>query len=226
MKHGLLVVAITLIFSNGYAQNNNVEEIKTEKQILRKAKSFGDPNVTIKSLYALMVLEGENSTYKDTLAYTYFSARNYGPCFMVTTEVLKRDPNHVEMLEMNAISLESLGALQKAEEVYSKLLTFSNNNYHAYTIANLNYRMKKYDEAYAAIKKAESLNDEGKFKVTFSINQNHTQQVELLAAIPYLKGLIELDLKNQSAAKASFEKAIKIQPDFVLAKDNLEALSK
>ncbi len=226
MKNRLIIVVATLVFSINYAQSSKIEEINMEKEILKKAKLFGDQAVAIKSLYALIVLEGENSTYKDSLAYSYFTARNYGPCFMVTSEILKRDPNHVEMLEMNAISLESLGALEKAAEVYSKLLVKSNNNYHAYTIASLNYRMKKYDEAYTAIKNTESLNDEGNFKVTFSINQSHTQQVELLAAIQYLKGIIEMELKSNDAAKLSFENAIKIQPDFVLAKDNLEIVSK
>ena len=60
----------------------------------------------------------------------------------------------------------------------------------------------------------------------FSINQNHTQQVELLAAIPYLKGVIEIDLDKETEAKASFQKALKIQPDFVLAQENFDALNK
>lgn len=226
MKY-ILVAFITVIsFSNSFAQSFKSDEIKLQRDILDKAKKFGDASVATKSIFALIILEGENSTYKDSLAYSYFSARNYGPCFMVTSEVLERDPNHQEMLEMNAISLESLGALDKSVEVYTKLLTKTNNNFHAYTIASLEYRMKKYDEAYTAIKKAESLNDDGNFKVTFSINQSHTQQVELLAAIAYLKGLIEIELKNNDAAKVSLAKALTIQSDFVLAKDNLESISK
>ena len=60
--------------------------------------------------------------------------------------------------------------------------------------------------------------------ITFSINQNHTLQVELLAAIYYLKGLDAIELNQKPVAKASFEEAIKIQPDFTLAKDNLDKL--
>ena len=71
----------------------------------------------------------------------------------------------------------------------------------------------------------ETLNDPGKIKVTFSINQSHTQQIELLAAIPYLKGLIEEELKKNPEAKLSFEKALTIQPEFVLAKEKLDKLN-
>lgn len=88
----------------------------------------------------------------------------------------------------------------------------------------MQYSTKKYDESLKTLQKVEKLNDSGKFKVTFSINQNHTQQVELLAAIYYLKGLDAIELNQKPVAKVSFEKAIKIQPDFILAKDNLDKL--
>ena len=41
------------------------------------------------------------------------------------------------------------------------------------------------------------------------------QQIELIAAIPYLKGLIEEELKKNDEAKLSYQKALKIQPEFV-----------
>lgn len=226
MKNSFVVFIAVLCLNLAQAQTNNTEAINLEKEILEFSRQVGDPTVAVASLYKLIALEGDNSTYKDTLAYFYFSGRKYGPTFMMTTEVLKRDPNHMEMLEMNAIALESLGALEKAAEAYTALLGKTNNNYHGYTLANVYYKMKKYDEAYTAIKKTETLNDEGKYRVTFAINQNHTQQVELLAAIPYLKGLIEVQLKNNQGAKASFAQAMKVQPDFVLAKENLEAVEK
>lgn len=226
MKNNLLVIIALMFFYVGTSQNYKSEAISTEKSVLESARKIGDPAVAVNSLFKLIALEGANSTYKDTLAYVYFTGRKYAPTYMMTTEVLERDPDHLEMLEMNAISLDALGAFEKAAEVYAKLLKKSESNFYGYTLANIYFKMKKYEEAYTVIKKAETFNDEGKYKVTFSINQNHTQQVELIAAIPYLKGLIEIELKNNEGAKLSFSKAAKIQPDFVLAKENLEALEK
>ncbi len=226
MRNSMIAVATLITFTVSYAQNKNTEEIKIEKEVLNHAKMNGDAMVTTTSLYRLIALEGENSTYKDSLAYVYFSARKYAPCFMVATDVLKRDPKHIEMLEMKAVSLESLGALDKALETNEQLFKLTNNNYNGYTVAKLQYSLKKFDEAFATIQKTEKLNDTGDFKVTFNINQQHTQQVELLASISYLKGLIANELDKKDVAKESFEKALKIQPDFVLAKDNLEDLQK
>lgn len=204
------------------AQSSNEEAIALEKKIIAKAKQIGDPSIAAFSMYKLIALEGENSTYKDSLTYMYYSAGKYGSCFMMANEVLKRDPKNKDILELKGSSLESLGALDKAMEVYAELFAITNNNYHGYNLSKLQLSMNKFEDAYATIKKVEGLNDSGKVFVTFSINQTHTQQIELLAAIPYLKGLIEEELKKNDEAKVSYQKALKIQPEFVLAKEKLD----
>ena len=225
MRSGIILVLIFTIF-NMNAQSNKAEAIAMEKKIIKMAKNIGDPNVATLSMYKLIALEGEKSTYKDSLAYVYFTSRRYAPSFMMASEVLKRNPGHKEMLEIKAVSLESLGAYTKAAESYKELFVKTNNNFHGYNLAKLLYSTKKYEESYLTLKKIEKLNDSGKYKVTFSINKNHNQQVELLAAIYYLKGLSAKELNKIPEAKASFEKAYKIQPDFILAKDQLDDLNK
>lgn len=225
MKKLYSLIFVSLIGFSVLAQSGNAETIKIEKEIISNAKAMGDASVATYSMYKLISLEGENSTYKDSLAFIYFSSRKYGSCFLMSNEVLKRDPKNEPILEIKAISLESLGAIDKSLEAYAELFVLSNNNYHGYTLAKLQLTMKKYTEAYATIKKVEGLNDSGNHQVTFNINQNHTQQIELLAAIPYLKGLIEQELEKPSDAKLSYNKALKIQPDFVLAKEKLDLLN-
>ncbi|MEN8125115.1 MAG: hypothetical protein ABFR32_08285 [Bacteroidota bacterium] len=224
MKYSLIIISL-LVLNFGFAQNNNLDEIALEKQILKHSKSNGDPLVTTNSLYRLIALEGEKSTYKDSLAYLYFSSRKYAPCYMLATDVLKRYPKNVNMLEMQAISLESLGAIDKAVGSYKELFAITNNNYHGYSLAKLQYSIKEFDQAFTTIQKVEKLNDSGNYRVTYAINKTHTQQIELIAAIQYLKGLIAVELKKDDIAIISFQNAIKIQPEFVLAKENLESLN-
>ena len=207
------------------AQSNVGAEVEVERKIAELAKRVGDPGVVTSAYYRIVALEGDNSTYKDSLAYLYFSSRQFAPSFMMADEVLKRDPNHREMLEIKAVSLESFGAIDKSAEEYAKLYALSKNNFHGYNLAKLEFSLKQYDKAYATIKEVEGLNDSGQYKISFAINQNHSQQVELMAAIQYLKGLTEEELDKKEEAKASYEKSIKIQPDFVLAKEKLEALN-
>lgn len=225
MKLNLLCLVLLLSVTFGFSQTaNETASILMEKQILKKSRDIGDPEVSISSIYRLIALEGEQSKYKDTLAYMYFSTRKYAPCYMITTEVLQRDPKNLEMLEIRAISLESLGAFDKAAEDYSNLFDITKNNFHGYNLAKLQFSLKKNEEALVTIEKTEKLNDAGKYTVSYAVNKRHTQEVELLAAISYLKGLITIELGKKEEAKASFEKAITIQSDFTLAKEALESL--
>jgi len=212
-----------LITASVFGQVNN-EAVAFEKKVLEKAKQYNDISVVKSSMMRLVLLEGENSTYKDSLAFIYFQERAYPSSFIASQEVLKRDPNNVKMLEVQAFSLESIGAYDKAVESFKKLFARTNNNYYGFSQANLQYVLKDYSGAYATLLQVEKLNDTGNYTVSYAINQTHKQEIELIAAIQYLKGLCAVQLKNNPVAKASFEKALTTQPDFVLAKESLENL--
>ena len=225
MKKIYTVLLSSIIGVSVFAQGTKEETIAVEKEIIANAKRIGDPGIAAYSMYKIIALEGANSTYKDSLTYMYYSAGKYGSCFMMANEVLKRDPKNATILELKGSSLESLGAVDKAMEVYDELFKMTNNNYHGYNLAKLQLSMNKFEEAYTTIKKVEGLNDSGKIKVSFSINQTHSQQIELLAAIPYLKGVVEQELNKNAEANISYQKALKIEPKFVLAKENLDKLN-
>lgn len=214
---------VCLITASVFGQVNN-EAVAFEKKVLEKAKQYSDISVVKSSMMRLVLLEGENSTYKDSLAFIYFQERAYPSSFIASQEVLKRDPNNVKMMEVQAFSLESIGAYDKAVEAFKKLFAKTNNNYYGFSQANLQYILKDYSGAYATLLQVEKLNDTGNYTVSYAINQTHKQEIELIAAIQYLKGLCAVQLKNNSVAKASFEKALTTQPDFVLAKESLENL--
>ncbi len=222
MKKYYITLSALLACISFYAQEH--KDTSLDKMIMKQALAYGDNTIATNSLYTIIAKEGANSTYKDSLAYVYFNSRKYTSCFMVCTDVLSRDSNKLEILEMQAISLESIGAIDKAAQSYAKLTAKSNNNFHAYKLANLYFSTKKNKEALMAVKKAESLKDSGKIKVTYAINKNHNQQVDLKAAIANLKGLIQFAMKDNTSAKASFENAIALQSDFVFAKENLQSI--
>lgn len=222
-----MYVFVALLSFTALAQTSSVE---IEKNKLTQALNYGDKEAATNAMYNIIAIEGPQSTYKDSLAYMYFNRRSYLSCYLVAQDVLQMRPNSAEILEMSAFALESLGAGEKAIEEYQKLLTSSNSNYHAYKIAEMQYELQKYDDALVSIQKAGSLADKGQHYITYQINQNYNQQAELKAAIPYLEGMIYLAKSDQVKAKAAFEKAVAIFPDFILAKEKIgninEATSK
>ena len=117
-----------------------------------------------------------------------------------------------------------MGALEKAVEVYSNLLSKTKNNFHAYKLATLQVASKKFIDAYKSIKGADLLEDSGTIKVNFQVNKNYNQSVDLKAAIAYLEGIILLNLNKETEAKLSFMRAVNLFPDFVLAKSKITTL--
>lgn len=222
MKNFIYIFTFVLA-SSAIAQNSTT--IAFEKQKLNQAKAYNDDTVITATIYNIIALEGPSSTYKDTLAYRYFSSRKFVSCFLVTNDLLKSKPDNLDLLEMNAASLESMGALDKAHEVYVNLLSKKNDNYHGYKLAGIEFRMNKNEEAYATIKKAATLKEVGEIQITFQVNQNFNQNIDLKAAISYLEGLIAESLNKQAEAKIAYEKAIVLSPEFMLAKSKLELLN-
>ncbi|WP_298287388.1 hypothetical protein [uncultured Lutibacter sp.] len=218
----LLYIFSFVLATTAIAQNTTSTEL--QKQKIKQALAYGDKIIAADAMYSIVAIEGPQSTYKDSLAYLYFNARNFVSCFLVTNDILSYKENNLELLEMKAVSLENMGALDKAKETYASLLTKTNNNFHAYKIAGLELALNKFEEALVSIKKADQLPDDGKLSVTFQVNKNYNQNVSLKAAIAYLEGLTYLNLKKDKEAKASFERAVQLFPEFVLAKSKLTTL--
>lgn len=221
MKNTIFGITLLLTVLSISAQES--KDTSLDKQVMRQALVYGDNNIAATSIYNIIAKEGANSSYKDSLAYLYFNGRRYSSCFMVCKDILSRDGSKEDILEMQAVSLENLGVLEQAGQSYAKLVVKSNNNYHAYKLANIYFALKKNKEALNAIKKAESLEDTGKIKITTPINKNLNQQVSLKSAIANLKGLIQFASDDLVAAKASFQQAVTLEPEFKLAQENLEA---
>lgn len=219
-KRLLALLFFVTLLGNVQAQDGVELEITTMKQAL----TYGDKNVAISKMYNIIAIQGPTSVYKDSLAYLYFNNREYLSCFLVTQDVLERKPDNVEILEMNTVSLESIGAKAKAAEGYDKLLSKSNRAYHAYKLAGIYLETNKFEEAYVSIKKANTLPNEETVKISFQVNANYNQEVQLNAAIAYLEGIIAIQLKKNEEAKVAFERAVQLFPEFVLAKSQLSSL--
>ena len=68
---------------------------------MKQALAYADTDIATNSIYAIIAKEGANSTYKDSLAYIYYGARNYSSCFMVCKDILSKDAyNYNKELEI------------------------------------------------------------------------------------------------------------------------------
>lgn len=200
--------------------------MKLNKEVYRNALKFSDVNVAAQALHNIMVLDPSDSTTRDSLCMLYFNARASLQCINVGMAILEDRPNDTTFLEMVAISKQSLGALEEAHEDYEKLFGMSNKAYHLYQIASLRYNMKRLAEAQTAINQLAQHPDFGTEEVNINYGQGQGQKVPMTAAVWNIQGVLALENKDAATAQQAFAKAVEIYPDFILAKSNLDALTK
>lgn len=228
MKHFTLLVALLIaqgMFSQKITKDDLANiELSNHKKIVTQALTYNDAQTAISSMHYIVALEGEKSTYKDSLAITYFNIGNYISSHLLAKELLVSKPYNIQLLEINAVSLQNLNATKDAIDAYEILFSKTKNMAHGYQLAMLQYGIKRLAEAQNTIQQTIQTEDIEKAYIQFAIDKTKNQNVPLKAASYNLQGLIAFELKDNTKAKQAFDEALKIMPEFALATQNANAV--
>jgi tetratricopeptide (TPR) repeat protein len=196
------------------------------ERMYAQALRYNDFQVATSAMYAILGYRPNDVGIKDTLARLYFTRGMSSQAVLVGMEVIKAQPDNLEVMEVVAASQENLGLIKESLETYEQLYQLTGNNYFQYQVASLQYRLKRLGECKANLEAL--LNAEGidKEKITISYGQAGSQQVGMKAAVINMLGVLALDLGQNDMAKQLFEQAVKLEPQFVLAQANLQELNK
>ena len=221
----IILLFFIISFSSSFAQKLYKKDLLAiEKQVYEKSTQYYDIDAAKNAVYRIIALEGEQSSFVDTLAYIYFNQQNYLSCLKVSDEILKKG-DKLPILELKAVSLENLNAPKEAIEVYEKIYQQKKDAYVAYKLAQLQQRIKRSAEAFATLRSAESLKFPEKAYITFpGMKKGEVQNVPFKAAYYNLMALTSYDLHNYDMALKYFDEALKIYPDFFVAKQNKQAI--
>ncbi|MFN8310677.1 MAG: hypothetical protein U0T73_12010 [Chitinophagales bacterium] len=211
---------LILAASNIKAQDN----FELQMKVYANALKYYDLPVATTALYNAMALKPDRKDLRDSLALIYFASERYGQSYTIGEEILKDNPNRNDMLELVAVSKQSLGMVKEALADYEKLYAVQKQGFYLYQIATLQYQLKRYGECVASLDQI--IADEGSKKQTVNIrNANGTNQsVPMVAAAYNVKGIVAMDLNQEAGAKDLFTRAVSEFPDFTLAKSNLAQL--
>ncbi len=194
--------------------------LKIEKDIYKSALNNLDLPVAKNAVYHIIALEGEQSPYLDSLAFIYFNQKAYVPCVKTADRILKQRPS-LAILELKAAALEQLNAFKEAIAAYEKIYAQKKEAPVAYKLAELQQKLKRSAEAYETLKSAENLKFDDRQFVVFPKDQKGGQQkVPLKAAYYNLLAQTSYDLHNYDLAIEYYDKALKLFPDFYVAKQN------
>lgn len=231
MKNYFLLLAF-FVSSFAFAQSKSglaakdTAAYRLEKDVYTNALKYSDLSVAKSAVYKMMALNPSDKTLKDSLLYIYFNAGSFGQSILLCRELLAVDGSRSNILEIKAVAEQNLGLVKDALESYEKLFTQSKNIYHQYQIAVLQYQLKRYGECNANITEIVKNEKSSSEKVNITISQQENQQVILKAAALNILGVMNMEGKRDEEAKFNFQEALKIQPDFVLAKNNLTLIEK
>jgi tetratricopeptide (TPR) repeat protein len=178
-------------------------------------------------------IEGDKSTYLDSLAYLYLAANQVQSCEIVCERILKNEPEKLSIVELKGRCLIADNRVFDAIAAYETLFKKTNNISFGFALARLQYTGKRLAEALATVNSALTLKaeDDKQAKVNVSEvsgNKGQTQSVFIKAAMHNLRGLIVYDLDpnaNKKEAASCFEEALKLEPAYILAKQNKETLA-
>jgi len=200
--------------------------LSNHKAVFDYALVNSDIGTAITALYYRIAEDPQNIGLRDTLASLYFTSGGFRQCLAVASQLLSVDPKNVKMMELMAISYQNLGMAKEALEVYERLYPQSKSNYHLYQMAILQYALKRNGECNQTLQSLILGADNEKDKVTVAVNQQYSQEVPIKAAAYNVRGRLLFEQKMYAEAQASYEASLKIFPEFVLAKGNLDEVKK
>ena len=91
-----------------------------EKKVYKQALNNFDLDAAKNATCRIIALEGEQSSYLDTLAFIYFNQKNYLSCLKISDKILQKGEK-LPVLELKAVSLENLNFPKEAIAAYEKV---------------------------------------------------------------------------------------------------------
>lgn len=204
--------------------NSEKDTIPLELKVYRNAILFGDFEVARGAIFGLLSKYPARIDYLDTLARIYFSTGAYSQALLAATIYLEKDPENTALMELCAICQGSLNNQKESLDLYEKLYKKTKSIFHAYQIGVLQFTLKRFGECEVTVNSVINDPTASKEKIRINTDQQNSQEVTLSAASLNLRGVLQKELNKNDKAKEDFEAAIKLDPEFVLAKNNLEAM--
>ncbi len=227
----LAFIALMLV----YAQKRNQSPTATSappardtlvSKIYQQTLRYKDPFVRLYALHQRIALEGASFALRDTLAQAYFEAGMYPQVIAVAEELLSEDPKNATLAELRALAYFYLQDAKKALDAYEKLYEITQEPLHLYQVISLQFNLQRYGECQANIDRVLSQPESAQTQVRITLPDGRVQAVPVRAAALNVRGVLLRLQKEYKKAQEAFEEALKIAPDFLLAKGNLEDLQK
>lgn len=229
MKKVFLLSISAFFYFGLFAQQGKTSNLPVKGnaylKVFYQALASGDVNTAIVSMNYYINEQGNNNPYTDTLAMLYMQQGAYSQCYYWAEKRLQVKPEDNGLLEMKGICLDKLQQPKEAINIFEKLYSKTQSPFHAYKLMELQYGIKRLAECVATANSAEKLQYKPDYVMSYNIG-DQVGRTYLQAGVFNIHALALYDLDKKAEAKAYFEKAVALDSNFVLARQNLEAMRK
>jgi tetratricopeptide (TPR) repeat protein len=221
----LSIIPILIISLNVYSQAvaSKAPLADVNKTVYANAVKAGDINSAILAANYI-VATNATSNYRDSLAILYLTANNLQPAFYWSSNVLVAKPTDAVMLEVKAVCLKNGNSPVAAIDAYTALLKVKPQATYAYELMQLQYGIKRLAECvntgYATFKLPLDTN----ITVKYQVDEKTVLQTPLRSSILNLLAMAHNELGQLQDAKAALQEALKVDPKFVYALQNLKVV--
>lgn len=220
-----MIAAVMFFSASSFAQDSTYlsNEYVKALAVYNQAQLYNDVEVQKAALYEMLVLSPYDSSVMRTLTEFYYNSRKYTSSALVALDFLKKYPGNMIALEVAALSYEQLRLYDKSIEYYQEMWMINDDNNLLYQIAYLQYSLQRFNESKNNISILESkVKDED--AIVLTKQDGSTQEVKFKAALRNLEGLLALEQGKTEEAKAFFNAALAINPEFEGAKMSLAGI--
>ena len=230
MRKALLFLLTPLLFSACNSSKEADAQSAKEKGYIvatyHRSIEFGDMGAAIYSIQSLLSRDTANYSYYDSLAILYYNSRNYPQALKAADRAIMKYPNEEKLLRLMADAAKKMDRDDLALPYFLKLIEITKDPKIQYEAAVSEFYSKHYDDAEKAVNTTLQTPGTEKVYVKIIADGGKQQDVPLHAALYNLLGFVREKQGKKPEAADCYRKALEIFPDFILAKNNLEATNK
>lgn len=224
MKKFVPLLTFLIVASASSAQDTAALK-KHYLKVYNQALIYNDVSAAINGLYGYLATDN-SLNYKDTLSMLYFSSKSYYSALILAEEVYKADGNNMLAMARAAECYDELGDPKTATTLFEQVVPKTRSPYHIYKLAVCQYQLKRTLESEVSARAVIADTNSKRIGVSFTNVNGDKQAVPVNAAAANLLGVLKMDAKNFAGAKTDFQQALTFFPNFLGAKQNLDACEK
>jgi tetratricopeptide (TPR) repeat protein len=194
--------------------------------VYNRAIKYNDVDQAINALYNLCVMDPQNDSILHSLAYLYFDQQKYVSAIMTINDIMMLNPRNLSAQEMKAVSLDRIGAKDKALEEYESLYLKNNDIGYMYKMIISQFELQRYNECANNINILLQNDEIDERKLVYQAEDNSEQEITMRASLLNIRGMIEFERGNKEEARKYYSEALTIAPEFYLCLENLKELDK